>query len=94
MQLDSPMKPITKFPGEQDGPGIYGDNPHLGPPQDGEPKFKFFEKVDAPPSHELDSPFNMGNGKLGEKAGVDPTGGEAPKASAGWDSPMKPLKKL
>lgn len=93
-KFESPLKPIKPFPGDQSGPGIYGDNPHLGPAQDGEPKFKFFEKIDQPPTNEFDSPFNMGDGKLGDKAGVDPTGGEAPKASAGWDSPMTPLKKL
>jgi hypothetical protein len=93
MNYDSPMKPIVPFPGETDGPGTYGNNPTLGPAQDGEPKFKFFETIEQPPSNEFDSPFNALSGKLGDVPNLS-IPGEVSLPHFEIDSPMTPLKKM
>lgn len=93
MKYDSPFKPITDFPGQQDGPGIYGKNPHLGPDETGEFKTKFYEDIESPMGFELDSPMETSD-IAREKKTITITAGEAPKVPFSIDSPFVSLAKL
>lgn len=92
-KFESPLVPLKSFPGDQSGPGIYGHNPHLGPAQDGEPKFKFYEEIDSPQSFILDTPMEDSD-IAREKKSITINAGEASRGSCTWDSPFEPIKKL